>query len=204
MRDTLQLSGDGDVEVLLPLSVGSVHEPVVVSAGFSPAPQPGYERRRAGGARFLITREEIVKKRPRYLSELLHRVPGGMVVPTPPYGFTLLLRGQCQPGIWLDGVRTYGVRSIDQLLSPMDAQAVEVFHGFELPVEFGVDACGGVLVWTRRAPSLPAEPSAPLLSSSSESIRRSTDLGGERVEDEIEELDASVRGPCAAARGVRG
>jgi hypothetical protein len=40
--------------------------------------------------------------------------------------------------------------SIDQLMSPHDVEAVEVYHGFELPVEFGVNACGGVLIWTRR------------------------------------------------------
>ena len=34
--------------------------------------------------------------------------------------------------------------------APQDVEAVEVYHGFELPAEFGVDACGGVLLWTRR------------------------------------------------------
>ena len=72
-----------------------------------------------------------------------------MVVSTPPHGYTLLLRGQCRPGIWLDGMKVSNVDSIDQLLSPHDVEAVEVYHGWELPVEFGVDPCGGVLIWTR-------------------------------------------------------
>jgi len=73
-----------------------------------------------------------------------------MVVATPPHGYTLLLRGQCRPGIWLDGVPLGGADSVDQLMSPLDVEAVEVYHGFELPVEFGVNSCGGILIWTRR------------------------------------------------------
>ncbi len=155
MQDTLPVPAEGDLELVLPLATGSVLEPVVVSQGLSEA-VPGYERRRRGGARFVITREDIVEVRPRFVSELLHRVPGGMVVPTPPYGYTLLLRGQCRPGIWMDGVPAYGATSIDQIVTAQDVEAVEVYHGFELPVEFGVNACGGILVWTRRAPSATA------------------------------------------------
>ena len=97
-----------------------------------------------------MTREEIRERNPRFITELLHRMPGGMVVSTPPHGYTLLLRGQCRPGIWIDGVPLSGANSIDQLLSPHDVEAVEVYHGFELPVEFGVNSCGGILIWTRR------------------------------------------------------
>ncbi|MEJ2206068.1 MAG: Plug domain-containing protein, partial [Gemmatimonadota bacterium] len=96
------------------------------------------------------TRDDIVRRQPRLLTEMLHQVPGGMVVSTPPHGYTLLLRGQCRPGIWLDGVPLSGVNSVDQLMSPLDVEAVEVYHGFELPVEFGLDSCGGILIWTRR------------------------------------------------------
>ena len=41
------------------------------------------------------------------------------------------------------------------VVSPRDVDAVEVYHGFELPVEFGVNSCGGILVWTRRGPVPP-------------------------------------------------
>jgi hypothetical protein len=151
MVDTVQVSADGDVDLILPLSTEAIElEPIIVTARRSPARMRGYEGRRRSGVGFLVTREEIVERRPRLLTELLHRVPGGMVVSTPPHGYTLLLRGQCRPGIWIDGVPVSGANSIDQLLSPHDVEAVEVYHGFELPVEFGVNACGGVLIWTRR------------------------------------------------------
>jgi hypothetical protein len=156
MNDTIPVPSEGDLELILPLATGSVLEPVVV-AEVLPEAVPGYERRRRGGARFLITREDIEEQRPRYLSELLHRMPGGMVVPTPPHGYTLLLRGQCRPGIWVDGVPMPGAAGVDRLVVPQDVEALEVYHGFELPVEFGVDECGGILIWTRRGPSLPPQ-----------------------------------------------
>ena len=150
MTDTLQVSIDENLELLLPLSVEPIRlEPIIVMAERVPPPRRDYQRRRLSRSVFLVTREEIEERDPRLLTELLNRVPGGIVVSTPPYGYTLLLRGQCRPGIWVDGVKLLGVSSIDQLLSPMDVEAVEVYHGFELPVEFGVNPCGGVLIWTR-------------------------------------------------------
>jgi hypothetical protein len=157
MSDTLQVPAEGDLDLILPLSIDPIRlEPIIVTAERVPPYRRGFEARRRTRAGFLVTREEIEERRPRYLTELLNRVPGGIVLSTPPHGYTLLLRGQCRPGIWLDGIKVPYVDSIDQLLSPHDVEAVEVFHGFELPVEFGVDACGGVLIWTRTG--TPTEP----------------------------------------------
>ncbi len=157
MIDSVQVPAEGELELLLPLSIEPIRlEPIVVTAKRRPPPMRDFERRLRSRSGFLVTREEIEERRPRFLTELLHRVPGGMVVSTPPHGYTLLLRGQCRPGIWLDGMKVSYVDSIDQLLSPQDVEAVEVYHGWELPVEFGVDPCGGVLIWTRMGtPSSP-------------------------------------------------
>ncbi len=149
MTDTLQVQPDEDLELLLRLSVDPIRlEPIIVSAKREPPYRRGFENRRRNQSGFLVTREEIEERRPRNLTEMLNRMPGGIVVSTPPYGYTLLLRGQCRPGIWVDGMPVAYVDSIDQLLSPHDVEAVEVYHGFELPVEFGVNSCGGVLIWT--------------------------------------------------------
>jgi len=158
MTDTLQVPAQGGVDLILPLSGDPIRlEPILVTAERFPAPDRDYERRRrGGGSGFLVTREDIEERHPRFLSELLHRVPGGMVVPTPPHGYTLLLRAQCRPGIWMDGVPLVGASSIDQAFTPQNVEAVEVYHGFELPVEYGVDTCGGVLVWTRNGSTPPS------------------------------------------------
>lgn len=150
MNDTLQVPADGELELLLRLSVDPIRlEPIIVTAKRRPPPMRDFERRLRGRSGFLVTREEIEERNPRLLTELLNRVPGGIVLPTPPHGYTLFLRGQCRPGIWLDGMKVPYVDSIDQLLSPQDVEAIEVYHGWELPVEFGVNPCGGVLIWTR-------------------------------------------------------
>ena len=158
MTDTVQVSAKDDLELILPLSKDPIRlEPIVVTAKAAPPGFRDYEKRHRTGSGFLVTREEIEKRQPRFLTELLHNVPGGMVVPTPPHGYTLLLRGQCRPGIWVDGVRLPDATSIDQLLAPQVVDAVEVYHGNELPVEFGVNPCGGVLIWTRMGTPQPAD-----------------------------------------------
>jgi len=32
----------------------------------------------------------------------------------------------------------------------MDIEAVEIYHGVSLPVQFGSNSCGAIVVWTRR------------------------------------------------------
>lgn len=156
MRDTLQVSAGENLELLLPLSEDPIPlEPIVVEAERVISPRRDWERRARSRSVFLITREDFESRGQRNMSDLLNAVPGGIVVPTPPYGYTLLLRGQCRPAIFLDGVEVHGAVSIDQLMSPHDVEAIEVYHGFELPVEFGVNQCGGILIWTRMGRSDP-------------------------------------------------
>lgn len=150
MSDTLQVPAEGDLDLILPLSIDPIRlEPIIVTAERRPPFRRGFEARHRTPSGFLVTREEIEERNPRLLTELLNRVPGGIVLSTPPFGYTLYLRGQCRPGIWVDGLSVPYVDSIDQLISPQNVEAVEVYHGFDLPVEFGVNACGGVLIWTR-------------------------------------------------------
>lgn len=151
MRDTLQVPAGEDLELILPLSEDPIPlEPIIVTAEQRAiSPRRDWEQRARSRSVFLITREDFEHLGHRNMSDLLNAVPGSIVVPTPPYGYTLLLRGQCRPAIFLDGVELLGATSIDQLMSPHDVEAIEVYHGFELPVEFGVNPCGGILIWTR-------------------------------------------------------
>lgn len=151
MRDTLQVPSEGELELILPLSEDPIPlEPIIVTAKRVVSPRRDWERRARSRSVFLVTREDFEHLGQQNMSDLLNAMPGGIMVPTPPYGYTLLLRGQCRPAIFLDGVEVFGEVSIDQLMSPHDVEAVEVYHGFELPVEFGVNSCGGILIWTRR------------------------------------------------------
>jgi hypothetical protein len=150
MADTLQVPSEGDLELLLPLSTDPIRlEPIVVTAERVPWFMRDLERRRLSRSGFFLTREEIEDRHPRHITDLLVTVPGGRIAPAPPYGYTLLLRGGCRPGVWLDRVRLTSPGSLDQLISPSNVEAIEVYHALELPAEFGSHPCGGVLIWTR-------------------------------------------------------
>jgi hypothetical protein len=161
MRDTLQVPEGPDLNVVLPLSVDPVRlEPIVVEVERLTPAMRDFERRRETLTGTFIDREEIERRYAVRLTDVLWRVPGGRVVGTPPYGSTLLLRGGCRPGIWVDRVRVPYAASLDQLVSPSDVEAIEVYHSLELPVEFGGHPCGGVLIWTRVGDRTPGRPGA--------------------------------------------
>ena len=149
--DTVTVPSDADVHRILRLSPDPlVLQPLVVTPDRPGSGAVGAEReRRIRSATFVLGREDIEGRKPRVLTDLLTLVPGGRVVPTHSFGRTLVLRGGCRPGVWIDRVRILRVESLDELISPIEVESVEVYHDFELPVEFGADACGGVLIWTR-------------------------------------------------------
>jgi hypothetical protein len=41
-------------------------------------------------------------------------------------------------------------KGMDEILRPMDLEAVEIYHSASLPAEFGSSSCGAIVVWTRR------------------------------------------------------
>lgn len=150
MVDTLEVLADGDLELMLPLSVEPIRlEPIVVEAERG-AQLEGYQRRDgAGSGPFRITREEIERRNPPRLTSLLRLVPGARVQSRSGLNDILLLRGDCVPTIVLDGITIAYVEGIDRLAAPSDVESVEVYHGSELPVQYGLNTCGGVVIRTR-------------------------------------------------------
>jgi hypothetical protein len=150
MADTLHVPPSRDLDLVLPLSADPIRlEPIVVEAERPRLAMRDFEDRRGIRSGTFISREEIEARHPIYLTDLLRRVPGGRIAAAPFLGSTLLLRGGCRPGIWIDGARISNVDGLDGLVSPNDVEAIEVYHTLELPVEFGSHPCGGVLIWTR-------------------------------------------------------
>jgi outer membrane cobalamin receptor len=102
----------------------------------------------AGG--FVISREDIERRHPMYLTSVLALAPGARVIRAPALGSRLLLRNDCQPIVIIDGVRLSQSEGLDRLVSPNNVESVEIYHGLNLPVEYGMHSCGGVVIWTRR------------------------------------------------------
>ena len=152
LGDTLHVLPDTDLDLVLPMSISPVElEPlVVVTERRNRGIMGDFEGRRRSRPGTFLDREEIEARHPSLFTDILRMVPGARVVPTDPYNFTVRLRGGCRPTLWVDGMQLLTEEGMDDLLMPMDVEAVEVYHSAALPVQFGSSNCGAIVVWTRR------------------------------------------------------
>lgn len=113
-----------------------------------------YERADRGFGTY-VTPQDLKTLQPLVVSDALLRIPGVQVVRDPVGDEAHLLsrrgvgaaQGGCTMPVYIDGVR---MLEPDVNLFPVDAiAAVEVYQGAGTPVEYGADACGVVLLWTR-------------------------------------------------------
>jgi hypothetical protein len=108
-----------------------------------------YERKRRGGWGRFIEREEIERRHPLWMSDMLRMVPGVRVSPGRGAGNVVRMRGGCSPTLWLDGMPLRGTQ-IDEVVFPADVAGVEVYHSTGMPVQFmSHGGCGAIVVWTR-------------------------------------------------------
>jgi len=115
-----------------------------------------YQRRDAGGGRF-FTREDIEKRNPSYLTDMLRTIPGVSIRPSQG-----IIRNQvrfrnarCAPLTWLDGAPlSSGEFDLDGL-TPGSIEAVEIYPGSIVPARFtgapgiGPRTCGAIVIWSR-------------------------------------------------------
>ncbi|MBW3534843.1 MAG: carboxypeptidase regulatory-like domain-containing protein [Gemmatimonadetes bacterium] len=109
-----------------------------------------YDRRRRGIGRF-VSRDEIQKGSVMRVSDIFRTMAGVRMSSggrISGQGGVALLRGGCRADVYLDGVRTIPPFPVDALLHPNDLDAVEVYHGSELPSQFGTTSCGAIVIWT--------------------------------------------------------
>jgi TonB-dependent Receptor Plug Domain len=131
---------------------------VVVWSGVERSPLlDNYRRRLSMKLGTFITRQDIEKAHPVYVSDLLRTVPGVQLLGSGLGGRPLVQIGRgvakgCQTQIFLDGVRMPDAR-LDDLVDPGSVEGIEIYKGLSsIPPEFLTpDApCGVVAVWTRR------------------------------------------------------
>jgi len=152
VRDTLEVRATADLDLGLSLSVFPIPlEPLVVEVRRRDREaMSDFENRRRTFSGYFFDQEEIEDRKLMFFTDLLRTVPGARVVPVDSYDHTVLLRGGCRPALWVDGMQLMGVGGMDAVLPAMDLEAVEVYNGASLPVEFGANPCGAIVVWTRR------------------------------------------------------
>ncbi|HZI42111.1 MAG TPA: carboxypeptidase regulatory-like domain-containing protein [Gemmatimonadaceae bacterium] len=116
-----------------------------------------YDRSSRGFGHF-VTREQIEKRNPMNLSDMMRTIPGARLIPMRNGGqaalrFNRAMGGRdCPPQYWVDGVKTYAL-NIDDII-PQDVEGIEIYEGASsIPPQFntkeGTTICGVVLIWTR-------------------------------------------------------
>ncbi len=167
--DSIEIAGGQLYDLELRLAMQPIElEPIVVEAvrwQVSPRLWGFYERVDYGHGSY-ITRDEIERRQPLRVTQLIAEVPGVTLLDRPGPGSDIVLSqyrrfdpsgrpGPCLPIIYLDGYRLRDA-SLDDVVFPSDVEGVEVYKGLaEYPGEFASpDArCGVIAVWTRSAPS---------------------------------------------------
>ena len=116
---------------------------------------PDFLRRKQEGRGRYFTREDIERRSPNTVGDLLRTVPGMRIDCRGPVCRAVLARAStrnCQPSYWMDGIPADP--SVVWLQPPRDLDGVEVYSGpSETPPELERNSsCGAIVLWTRTPP----------------------------------------------------
>jgi hypothetical protein len=140
--------------------IANILDPVLVTArrDYRLDTQGFFKRQRSGWGTF-ITRDEIERRRPQFITDLLTNIPGLYVVRTS--SGTMLQSdrvlhvggagGDCAR-LWVDGTEWRAVMpgDLDAFVSAHDVAAIEVYRPGTTPAQFaGIGDCVTLVVWTQ-------------------------------------------------------
>lgn len=102
----------------------------------------------------MLTPADIARRNALNVSDLFRTIPGVRVASTRGFGSAVLLRGGCRPTVYLNGMRMSddAAMTIDELASPSEITAVEVYNTASRPAEFRGNNCGSVVLWAGMLP----------------------------------------------------
>ena len=115
-----------------------------------------FETRRKQGVGHFITRNQIEKRNPMLLSDMMRMIPGIILIGADngrtALRFSRVARNNCPPQFYIDGIQVTGF-SIDDM-PPQDVEGIELYAGSAgLPPEYNrihsTSICGSVIIWTR-------------------------------------------------------
>lgn len=113
-----------------------------------------FDRRRARGFGSFVTRDQIERRRPVYLSDMMRNLPGMMVTPASIGGYTVRVgrtgqRSGCRPDYYIDGIHAPGFEL--DLIPPQDVDGIEIYRGpATIPPDYRhrTSGCGVIAIWT--------------------------------------------------------
>jgi len=158
----VELEADATVEVQFrltpnPVQLGPLE--VEVEARNPRLERAGFYQRERQSLGHFITEEDIDRRNPMYVSDLLRHLPRVEVRDgLPP---SVVLRGRpsfqstayCSPRVYVDGFPEHFSVSAVNAIPPHDVAAIEVYPSqHTVPAQFsgGLTGCGVILIWTRR------------------------------------------------------
>ena len=110
-----------------------------------------YERRRNNNFGKYFDGNEIVRRDPHLLSDLLRTIPGAVIGSASRVQNRVLLRG-CKPTIWENGMKVFGAQ-VDDAANPSDVAGMEIYLSWAgLPPQYQDrenPGCGAIILWTR-------------------------------------------------------
>ncbi|WP_306521013.1 collagen binding domain-containing protein [Gemmatimonas sp.] len=121
------------------------------------------DRQRMGIGRF-ITEQDIARRQPVVLSDLLMATPGVYVTREMGLQQNVSMRGlftdRCAPSLFLNGFvmfladfgsAPFSFADLDAMVSPADVLAIEIYASGQVPpvLGAGMTGCGAIAVWTR-------------------------------------------------------
>jgi hypothetical protein len=116
----------------------------------------GFQQRRRSGQGRYITPEDIARRHPLYLSDLLRTMPGIHLQSVDTFSRQLMMRGPvgyCAPSVYLDGMPMYALDTgdLDVIVQPADITGIEVYSTMGAPPQFqrAFGGCGSIVIWTR-------------------------------------------------------
>ena len=114
----------------------------------------GFNERRDRGIGRFFTADDIEKRRPRVVTDLLRLVPGTRIINLNGQNIVTFRGLRCAPLVWLDGSpATAGYLDVD-LFTPSTLAGIEVYAGpASIPSELtwmrGRSSCGVIALWTK-------------------------------------------------------
>lgn len=118
----------------------------------------GFQQRQRSGQGRYITPDDVERRHPVYLTDLLRTMPGVYLQMTgDSFSRQLMMRGTgvgfCTPTVYLDGMPMFSLSAddLDAAVQPADIAGVEVYSSTTVPPQFqrAFSGCGSVVVWTR-------------------------------------------------------
>ncbi len=118
-----------------------------------------FYHRRESMTGFFLTRDEIEKRNPLNMSDMLRLMPGATLIASSGgqsvlrFARSTLPGRDCPPQYYIDGIMAAGFNIDD--IEPEDVEGVEVYTGAaRIPPQFnnsriGTSICGVVVLWTR-------------------------------------------------------